>query len=162
MKEIAPLLLLLAAAALVSPVAGKAASFEITLSGTSERPTPVITDATGTAEVVLSGQNLRFELKVCSITGVTQAHIHVGSADIAGPFVLFLYPLDPSGFFSTVECTELSEGRLRPADLIPRPAIGINNWNDFVAALLSGNTYVNVHTLTHPGGEIRGQLSVED
>jgi hypothetical protein len=32
------------------------------------------------------------------------------------------------------------------------------SWNDFVKALLAGNTYINVHTKTHPIGEIRGQL----
>jgi hypothetical protein len=34
----------------------------------------------------------------------------------------------------------------------------ITSWDDFVKALLAGNTYINVHTKANPMGEIRGQL----
>ena len=31
---------------------------------------------------------------------------------------------------------------------------------DFIAGLLAGQTYLNIHTSQFPGGEIRGQLQV--
>jgi hypothetical protein len=40
----------------------------------------------------------------------------------------------------------------------PTPAIGINTIDDVIQAVANGNAYVNIHTTTIPGGEIRGQL----
>jgi hypothetical protein len=34
----------------------------------------------------------------------------------------------------------------------------INNLRDLANAIRQGDAYVNVHTVAHPGGEIRGQL----
>jgi len=50
-------------------------------------------------------------------------------------------------------------GTATTTDLVARAAQGINSWEDFVQALLLGNTYVNVHSTANPGGEIRGQLT---
>lgn len=137
--------------------------FKIGLTGGAERPTPVTTQASGFAEVELKDLLIKFEVEVCNIQHVTQAHIHVGSAAVAGPVIIFLYPgtgpADPTGAFSAEDCERLSSGVRTPANLIPRPAQGINNWNDFVNAFMAGNTYVNVHTTANPGGEIRGQLA---
>jgi hypothetical protein len=52
----------------------------------------------------------------------------------------------------------LAEGTRSEADLNTKASPSIMSWNDFVKALLAGNTYINVHTKTHPIGEIRGQL----
>jgi hypothetical protein len=39
------------------------------------------------------------------------------------------------------------------------PAAGSATLNDAqVADLLAGRWYINIHTATHPGGEIRGQV----
>lgn len=133
--------------------------FKIGLTGGAERPTPVATQAFGSAEVELKDLLIKFEVEVCNIQHVTQAHIHVGSDAVAGPVIIFLYGLDPTGAFSAEDCERLSSGVRTPANLIPRPAQGINNWDDFVNAFMAGNTYVNVHTLAFPGGEIRGQLA---
>jgi hypothetical protein len=43
-----------------------------------------------------------------------------------------------------------------------RPEIGIVTFADALQAIAGGNAYVNVHTSTFPGGEIRGQLAVGD
>src|SRR5258708_2729971 len=35
---------------------------------------------------------------------------------------------------------------------------GINSFADAVTAVLGGQTYVNVHTMANPGGEVRGHI----
>ena len=51
---------------------------------------------------------------------------------------------------------------LTAADFRPDPADGINTFQDAVDAMLSGNTYFNIHTVRFPMGEIRGQLLVPE
>jgi len=136
--------------------------FEIPLNGASQVP-PVATDASGNVQVQIinNGMAVRFELTVCDIQNVTQAHIHVGAAGtngIGNNIIFWLYGPNAAKF-STKGCLELSEGILTPKDLLPNSANGINSWTDFLMALGSGHTYVNVHTSpAHPMGEIRGQL----
>ena len=48
--------------------------------------------------------------------------------------------------------------RLSSANLVVRATQGINTMADAVQALTGGNCYINIHTSTNPGGEIRGQL----
>ncbi len=135
--------------------------FETPLTGASQVP-PVTTDASGNVQVQIidGGMAVRFELTVCDIQNVTQAHIHVGAAGTNGVgnnIILWLYGPNAAKF-STTGCSELAEGILTPKDLHPNSANGVNTWSDFLTALTSGHTYVNVHTTAHPMGEIRGQL----
>ena len=132
------------------------------LSGAAERPTPVDTDAGGLAVFHLSkdGTELRYKLIVTNIEGATQAHIHCGSADVAGPVVAFLFGFDPAGV--TVNGV-LAEGTITAANVIPRPDSpacpgGVANFDELLAKIRSGDAYVNVHTLVYPAGEIRGQI----
>ena len=39
--------------------------------------------------------------------------------------------------------------------------ISAGEFAELIRAIRSGNAYVNVHTMTFPAGEIRGQLSVD-
>ena len=51
-------------------------------------------------------------------------------------------------------------GTLTAADFLPSAAataLGVNNFADLVAAILASNTYSNAHSITSPGGEVRGQ-----
>ncbi len=134
-------------------------NFHIRLVGGQQVPS-VTTNAFGRADVRLvhNGTAVQFRLTVCDIANVTMAHIHVHALGTNGPVILFLYHMHDPLFSSAHGCEVLSTGTLHPSDLIPSVANGINNWTDFVHALLSGNTYVNVHTSAHPAGEIRGQL----
>jgi hypothetical protein len=114
---------------------------------------PVETDATGKGQVVVSAdrRSLRFALSVFDlpVDQITQAHIHVGAAGVNGPVVLFL---------AHESFTSPRIGTLTPTNLIPAPAAGVETFDDFLDALFAGNTYMNVHSMTHMGGEVRGQL----
>ncbi len=137
--------------------------FEIRLTGDQQVP-PVSTSAFGFAEVQLGNDRntLEFEVVVCNIANVFASHIHVGTAGTNGPVVIPFFGSPSPGFSSTDGCNTLAEGTRTSADLILRPLAGINSWNDFIDALIAGNTYVNVHTTINPGGELRGQLVAEN
>lgn len=141
-------------------------NFIAPLSGAAERPDPVDTNARGLAHFRLSddGAELSYKLIVANIDNVIQAHIHCGSADVAGPVVAFLYPPGPPPVLIPGRTDGvLAEGTITAANVIPRPDSeacpgGVANFEELLAKMGSGDAYVNVHTLQFPGGEIRGQI----
>ena len=140
------------------------AEFHIRLTGDQQVPS-VNTTAFGFAEVRLfqngTSTAIEFRVVVCNIANVILAHIHVGAAGANGNPVVPFFDQTSNPVSSPDGCIILAHGVRGPTDLIPRPSEGIGNWTDFVHALLSGNTYVNVHTTAHTAGEIRGQLVSE-
>lgn len=141
-------------------------NFTAPLSGDAERPDPVDTNATGVGIFHLSkdGTELSYKLIVANIENVLQAHIHCGSAEVAGPVVAFLYPSGPPPVLIPGRTDGiLAEGTITAGDVIPRPDSpacpgGVADFDDLLAKLRSGDAYVNVHTVQFPGGEIRGQI----
>jgi glucose/arabinose dehydrogenase len=132
--------------------------FSAELSGDQEVP-PVDTAASGDASFTLSedGTELEFELQVANIQDVTQAHIHLAPPGVNGPVVAFLFGFVPGGV--TIDDGTLAEGTITEDDLIARPAVGFGGtMEELIARIRAGDAYVNVHTIDHPGGEIRGQL----
>ncbi len=85
-------------------------------------------------------------------------HIHLTGDQQVPAVVVLPFFGSPSPFNSTRGCDILAEGTRTSDNLVARPDAGINTWTDFINALIAGNTYVNVHTTAHTGGEIRGQL----
>ncbi|MBK8905747.1 MAG: CHRD domain-containing protein [Anaerolineaceae bacterium] len=144
---------------------GLRSDFRARLSGRQEVP-PVATQAEGQAHFRLSpdGETLHYRLLVRNIVDVLQAHIHCGPAGANGPVVAFLYPDAPPaqlipGPFSGV----LAEGTRTDANIVPQPDSpvcpgGVADLDDLLTQMRSGNTYVNVHTVANPAGEIRGQI----
>jgi CHRD domain-containing protein len=131
--------------------------FHIDLTG-SQQVGPVTTAAFGMATVRLidNGTAISFRVIVCDIINVTASHIHVGAAGTNGPVII---PFIHGVLFSSPHgCKTLAEGTRTAVDLNTKASPSITSWNDFVKALLAGNTYINVHTTANPGGEIRGQL----
>ena len=138
-------------------------NFHTRLSGDQQFPA-VDTEAFGFANVRLidNGTAIDFRLIVCDIANITHAHIHVGDEGTNGPIVIPFFDQPNAPFSSAHGCRTLAHGTRTQTDLMTRSESTppINNWNDFVQALLSGNTYVNVHTTAQPAGEIRGQLEL--
>jgi hypothetical protein len=113
--------------------------FVALLSGDQEVPA-VSTNASGVARFSLDGTTLAYEVAVRDITDITASHIHMGAIGVNGPVVFPLYTgvgdFDPENPISgTLMLTEDQANDLR-----------------------AGNYFVNVHTIGHPPGEIRGQI----
>jgi hypothetical protein len=149
----------------VAPSAVAGDNFVATLSGGQEVPARD-TQARGVATFKLreDGTALAFKVNVANIDNVFAAHIHCGPVGVNGPVGVTLFMGSPAG--GTVNGT-LAAGTITAPD-----AGNGCGWADLAAVLAamgSGDTYVNVHTNDgvappntgpgdFPGGEIRGQV----
>jgi hypothetical protein len=147
------------------PSASAGDNFVAPLSGDQEVPARD-TNAVGVATFKLSadGTALRYKINVANLDNVVAAHIHCGPVGVNGPVGVTLFMGAPAS--GGVNGT-LAEGTITDAD-----ATNGCSWDDLaevLAAIESGDTYVNVHTNDgvpptntgpgdFPGGEIRGQL----
>jgi len=154
----------LAASAVASPSADQ--NFIAILTGDNEVPAND-TLARGVAVFRLSddGASLSYRLIVANIDNVVASHIHVAPAGVNGAVVAFLAGPFPAGGGRTDGV--LAEGTITAASLVG-PLAG-QPFATLVAALNTGNAYVNVHTNDgvapvntgpgdFPGGEVRGQI----
>jgi hypothetical protein len=128
-------------------------TFTAHLTGANEVP-PVETKARGQTVFMLSpdGTALHYRLVVANIQDITAAHIHLAPAGVNGPVVAFLFMGPAPGRTNG----NLAQGTITAADLIG-PLAGME-MEDLLKEIESGNTYVNVHTLVNPAGEVRGQI----
>ena len=127
-----------------------------TLSPGEETPA-LLSGAVGTADVLVDvgARELTVTVRVFNLpTPSTAGHIHFGPRGVAGP-VMLDFPNVPGRLDDFVLAFRLSATSLRP-----NPANGINTMEDAIQAIVLGNAYVNIHSTTNPGGEIRGQLAV--
>lgn len=150
------IILLLALLIVVGTAAAQPSNFRAHLSG-GEEVQPVDTRATGQTVFQLnpSGTELSYKLIVAKIDNVFAAHIHCGERGVNGPVgaTLFFTPPPDLGPVNGI----LAQGTITAPD--PGNGCGWADLGGVVAALQSGDTYVNVHTLPGtPSGEIRGQI----
>ncbi|HRJ15040.1 MAG TPA: CHRD domain-containing protein [Saprospiraceae bacterium] len=116
--------------------------YSVILNGASE-VSPVSTSASGLGLLAYSPGNftIRYYIVVNGLSGpITAAHIHSGAIGVNGPVVTPLSQGLPNVLSGTLSTSSLPV--------------------DFFQKLIAGTLYVNVHTNAHPGGEIRGQLSL--
>lgn len=142
---------LMLAAQLPMAVGVAAQSGQLRAKLTSSHEVPRNTSpATGTAQVTIigDGSQIFYQYFVSNLTApATAAHIHLGAIGVNGPVLLPLaVPAGPTGSVS---------GRLTAADFT---GAGNLTYAQVLEAIVAGGTYINVHTPTYPGGEVRGQV----
>ncbi len=127
--------------------------YQVNLTGTAERPNPVVTTASGSAIVrVLSEDSIEFDLTVSDIDSATVAHFHAGDANTAGPIMTFVFGGPTTGLdFS---------GRLASGFITRSSTFStVFTFDSLLTRIRAGTTYLNVHTRVNGPGEIRGQVS---
>jgi len=125
------------------PAGGTAGTFTATLQGTQEVP-PTASPATGAATVALDAAETTITVNVTfsGLTGTTTAaHIHAPAPPGTNAPVVITLTAFPLGVTSGTYTNSF--------------AITAGQVSD----LRAGLSYLNIHTNTFPGGEIRGQLT---
>lgn len=123
-------------------------NFVATLRGSNERPNPVATAATGSAQITLTGRTVSYAVNFTGLSGnPLAAHIH-GPADdnTAAGVVVPLENLPAS--------TEGTIAGSFTATTDPQVS-----FDSLLVLMRKSLAYVNIHTETYPAGEIRGQIS---
>jgi|SRR5690242_399313 hypothetical protein len=134
-KKAAIAVAVLALAGCAGGMGGHATS--VSLSGGQEVPA-VSTGASGSGSITVGDDgSVSGSISVSGMNAVA-AHIHQGASGANGP-VIVPFSKNADGSWSPAPGAKLNDAQL--------------------AAYKSGNTYVNVHSPQHKGGEIRGQLN---
>ena len=95
---------------------------------------------------------------------VQQAHIHFRQRGVNGGITVFLCTNLGNGPAGTQACPPppaLITGTVEATDVVGAAAaqgIAAGEFEELVRAIRAGVTYVNVHSTTWPGGEIRDQI----
>jgi len=140
-------------------------TFSASLSGSNEIPN-VITSGTGSALVLLdeTANTLELFINFTGLNSPTQAaHIHCcvlqpANTGVATTVPAFLgFPLGVTfGSYHNV-LNLLDSGTYNPAFVTAQGSLA-NAHDALIHGLETGQTYLNIHTTTSPGGEIRGVL----
>lgn len=154
--------------ALVSAAQAHILVYTAALNGASESPANA-SPATGTATVTLDLDlaTMRVEASFSGLTGTTTAsHIHgpTASAGLGNAGVMTTTPSFPGFPLGVTSGTydhtfDLAQsGTYNPSFVTAQGSIS-NAMNTLIAAFADGKAYLNIHTNSFPGGEIRGFLT---
>lgn len=114
-------------------------TFIASLNAANERPNTNSSTGTGSSTLIFNNDTKIFTVSTTysGLTGSASAsHIHKGDVTIAGPVIFGFSNVT----VSPITFTSIALDATQEADL------------------KAGLWYVNIHTATNPGGEIRGQL----
>jgi hypothetical protein len=151
-------------------------SYNTTLSGTQQVP-PVKTNGIGTASFELLDDNktIHYRINILDVPNITGMHIHKGKVGENGDVVVNLYNNSKENIIlnenetkmsqiesssvkvnGNVQSSFLASGTINNSDL--KGPLSGKNISDLFNLIKSQNTYVNVHSQSHPDGEIRGEI----
>ena len=162
----------LSSALMLSVPAAHAATmtFATTLSAANEVP-PNASPGTGSVTLVLdpAAQTLQLNVTFSGLTGpATAAHIHCCLLSGGGPNLMvattvpafqgFPINMGTSGTY-TSPVFDLTQSLIYNPAFITAEGNIQNAEAAFIAAIVNGLSYLNIHTSLNPGGEIRGQLA---
>jgi hypothetical protein len=144
---------------LVAAPRAEASVYKTTLAGANEVPANGST-ATGTATLILTGNQLEVEVTFAGLVGgpAAAAHIHCctlpgTNISVAVPFTGF--PAATSGTYDQFFDLSLA-GTYTGAFLTASGGTAAAAESALITGLNDGEAYVNIHDATFPGGEIRG------
>ncbi len=128
------------------------------LRGANEAPPggPVETETRGRFELHESsdGKSAEYTLRVSDGERLTQAHFHCGAEGVNGPVIVFLAGLHDKGW--DVDGKWISNATITDENVVNAQCGA--TLSDVLEQARIGNVYVNVHSVKHPAGVIRGQL----
>jgi hypothetical protein len=140
--------------------------FTADLRGSNENP-PTVTNGTGTADVTWNTATSRMTVDIAFsglTTGTTASHIHccavppanAGVATTVPRFAGFPTGVTSGTYSNTLDMT--SAGSYNPAFVNAHGGSVASAEPVLLAGMLAGQSYLNIHTMMYPGGEIRGVL----
>lgn len=139
----------------------------VRLSGYQEDPAPISTEAWGEFRMWVDDDHIRYRLRYAGLEGeVTQAHIHFAGRHQSGGISAWLCDTTHAPAPTTVDpptCRPAGtvSGTIEPDDVVGPAAQGIEpgEFDELLDAIKAQTTYVNVHSLKYPAGELRSQLT---
>ncbi|HEY8234050.1 MAG: CHRD domain-containing protein [Vicinamibacterales bacterium] len=124
--------------------------FDAALSPDNEVPARA-SGASGVARMTFDGTTVTYIAIASNLNNYTQGHIHSGAAGVNGPVRVFLLQFQNPAL--SITQGTITEGSFTAADMQ-----GGFDFNTLIEEMRAGTAYVNFHSTTYPGGEIRGQV----
>ena len=142
---------------------GPEREFQADLRGRNEVPL-TLSAARGRLELTVNDvdTSVHFVLEYAGLqTAVGAAHIHVGQPNVNGGVTVFFCG---GGGRPACPAAGTVEGDFNANDVLALTSqqLDLHNLAKLLSAIRAGKTYVNVHTTTSPGGEIRGPIHAEE
>ena len=140
-------------------------NFRARLDSYHETAQSLSTTGTGTFRARLNhaGDQLTYELEYSGLEGGNTlfAHVHLGQMGTSGGVMFFLCGGGGQAACPNVEGTVT--GTVTAANIIGPSGQGVapGEFQEAIEAMREGAAYANVHTVTYPSGEVRGQINEE-
>jgi CHRD domain len=139
-------------------------NFKAGLDGYHETSLSLSTAGTGSFRARLNHDGeLTYELQYSGLEGgnVLFAHVHLGQIGTTGGVMFFL--CGGGGQAPCPNSPATVTGTVTAANVIGPSGQGVSpgEFEEAIDAMRAGSAYANVHTVTYPSGEVRGQINEE-